>query len=375
MNYAINPPQRTPLNLPDFPWDSIADAKKLASEHPDGLINLSVGTPVDDVAPSIQLALAEAAAIPGYPQTIGTPELRNAIADAMHRRYNIGSLTDDEILPVIGTKEAIANLPHLLGIGAGHTIVIPEIAYPTYEVAARITGANVVRADSLLQLGPTTPTLMFINTPSNPTGKVLGRDHLRKVVQWCQQRGVILCSDECYLGLNWSEEKAHSILDDEICDGNHTGLIAIHSLSKTSNMASYRSGYLLGDPTLISELREVRKHAGFMMPTQIQHATIAALNDDAQEQAQQLRYAQRRATLTRALLEAGFTIDQSEAGLYLWITRNENCRETLNWFAQRGILVAPGDFYGPKAHNHIRMALTGTDEQIAQVPQRLRTNP
>ena len=157
MNYAIHPPQRTPLNLPDFPWDSIADAKKLASEHPDGLINLSVGTPVDDVAPSIQLALAEAAAIPGYPQTIGTPELRNAIADAMHRRYNIGSLTDDEILPVIGTKEAIANLPHLLGIGAGHTIVIPEIAYPTYEVAARITGANVVRADSLLQLGPTTP--------------------------------------------------------------------------------------------------------------------------------------------------------------------------------------------------------------------------
>jgi len=216
---------------------------------------------------------------------------------------------------------------------------------------------------------------MFINTPSNPTGKVLGRDHLRKVVQWCQQRGVILCSDECYLGLNWSEEKAHSILDDEICDGNHTGLIAIHSLSKTSNMASYRSGYLLGDPTLISELREVRKHAGFMMPTQIQHATIAALNDDAQEQAQQLRYAQRRATLTRALLEAGFTIDQSEAGLYLWITRNENCRDTLNWFAQRGILVAPGDFYGPKAHNHIRMALTGTDEQIAQVPQRLQTNP
>lgn len=366
-------PQRTPLSqvLPDFPWDSLAEAKKQAASHPEGMINLSVGTPIDDVSPSIQLALAEHAAAPGYPETIGMLPLRTAIVAALERRYNMTGLDVDSVIPVIGTKEAIALLPTLLGVGAGHEVVIPEIAYPTYEVAALAAGARPVRADSLLQLGPATPTMMFINSPSNPTGKVLGLDHLKKVVSFCQERGIILCSDECYLGLNWAPEEALSILDPRVCGGDHTGLIAIHSLSKTSNMASYRSGFLAGDKALIKEILGVRKHLGLIMPLPIQHATIAALEDDDQEELQKLRYARRRAVLMKALIAAGFEIEQSAAGLYLWCTRREHCRETISYLASLGILAAPGEFYGPKGTEHVRIGLTGTDEDIDRAAERL----
>ena len=362
---------RTPLGtrLPDFPWDTLAEAKATAAAHPDGIVNLSVGTPVDPVAPGIQLALAEAAAEPGYPQTAGTGELRAAIVDALARRYSMTGLGDDAVLPVVGTKEAIALLPTLLGIREGF-VVIPEVAYPTYEVAALLGDNRVLRADSLVRIGPETPDLLFINSPSNPTGKVLGIEHLRKVVSWARERGVIVASDECYLGLAW-EGEAVSILDPRVCDGDHTGLIAIHSLSKTSNLASYRAGYLAGDPALIGELLQVRKHLGLMVPGPIQQAMIAALNDDTQEGAQRLTYARRRAVLMKALIDAGFTVDHSQAGLYLWATRGEHCRDTVEWLASLGILVAPGDFYGPRGEEYIRMALTGTDERIDAAAARL----
>ncbi|MBI8988399.1 succinyldiaminopimelate transaminase [Corynebacterium meridianum] len=365
---------RTPPGnaLPDFPWDTIADVKNRAAQHPDGIVNLSVGTPVDDVAEPIRDALTAAAAEPGYPQTTGTPELNRALVESLSRRYNMTGLTSECVLPVIGTKEAIALLPMLLGVGAGHTVIIPEVAYPTYEVSALMSGARPQRADSLTQIGPATPTMMFINSPSNPTGKVLGIEHLRKVVGWAQDRGVILCSDECYIGLGWDEENPPlSILDERVCGGDHAGLIAIHSLSKSSNMASYRAGVLAGDGELIGQLLEVRKHCGLMMPGPIQAAMVAALDDDAQEAEQKERYRARRDKLLAALTGAGFTVDYSEAGLYLWATRDEDCRTTLDWFAERGILVAPGDFYGPKGARHVRMALTGTDERIDAAVARL----
>lgn len=364
---------RTPLGtiLPDFPWDSLTRAKTEAAAHPEGIVDLSVGTPVDPVAPGIQIALSEAAAEPGYPPTVGTPQLRQAIIDALTRRYNMQGLREDSILPVVGTKEAIALLPSLLGVRG--TVVIPEVAYPTYEVGALMAGATPLRADSLFKIGPATPDLMFINSPSNPTGKVLGVEHLRKVVQWAQERGVILAADECYIGLGWDDgNEPLSILDPAVCDGDHTNLIAIHSLSKSSNLASYRAGFLAGDPALIAELTEVRKHSGLMVPGPIQAAMLAALGDDDQEALQKLRYASRRAKLMRALLEAGFRVEHSEAGLYLWATRGENCRDTVDWLAARGILVAPGDFYGPAGTEFVRVALTGTDERIDAAVARLR---
>jgi succinyldiaminopimelate transaminase len=357
-------------SLPVFPWDTLADVTALARAHPDGIVDLSVGTPVDPVAPLIREALAAASASPGYPTTAGTPALRESAVEALHRRYRITGLAEDAVLPVIGTKELIAWLPTLLGLGPDDLIVVPELAYPTYEVGAQLAGAQVVRADSLTQLGPQSPALVYLNSPSNPTGRVLGVEHLRKVVGWARERGVLVASDECYLGLGWDAAPL-SILHPSVCDGDHTGLLAVHSLSKSSSLAGYRAGFVAGDPAVVAELLAVRKHAGMMVPTPVQAAMVAALGDDAHEREQRERYERRRAALLPALRSAGLTVEHSEAGLYIWATRGEPCRNTVAWLAERGILVAPGEFYGPRGSHHVRIALTATDERVAAAAQRL----
>ena len=375
--------RRRPVSasLPVFPWDTLADVTALARSHPDGIVDLSVGTPVDSVAPLIREALAAASSAPGYPTTAGTPALRASAAAALSRRYGITELADDAVLPVIGTKELIAWLPTLLGLASGDLIVVPELAYPTYEVGAQLAGAQVVRADSLMQLGPqlmpnalrvsrSSQALVYLNSPSNPTGKVLGVEHLRKMVGWARERGALIASDECYLGLGWDAEPV-SVLHPSVCDGDHTGLLAVHSLSKTSSLAGYRAGFVAGDPAVVAELLAVRKHAGMMVPTPVQAAMVAALDDDAHEREQRERYARRRAVLLHALQSTGLTVDNSEAGLYIWGTRGEPCRDTVAWLAQSGILVAPGEFYGPRGSQHVRVALTATDERIAAAAARL----
>jgi succinyldiaminopimelate transaminase len=364
--------------LPDFPWDSLQGAKATAASHPDGMVDLSVGTPVDEVAPSIQLALSVNAGEPGYPQTVGTPELRAAIVAALARRFGVTGVAEEQVLPVVGTKEAIAWLPFILGVVPGQTVVIPELAYPTYEVGAKLAGAEVLRSDSLLKAGPEVPAMIYLNSPANPHGKVLGIDHLRKFVEYARERDVIVVSDECYLGLGWNpqdapEEAPVSILDPRVCDGDHTNLIAVHSLSKTSNMASYRSGFLVGDRALIAEALSVRKNAGLMMPGPIQAATVAALEDDGQEILQKERYRRRRTVLSAAVRDAGLRIDHSEAGLYLWATEDRPCCETVDRFAALGILVAPGEFYGPAGERHVRIGLTATDADIEKAAERLRS--
>jgi succinyldiaminopimelate transaminase len=358
-------------SLPVFPWDTLADVTAAARAHPDGIVDLSVGTPVDPVAQVIRDALTAASSAPGYPTTAGTPALRASAAVALQRRYGITDL-DDAILPVIGTKELIAWLPTLLALGPGDLVVVPELAYPTYDVGARLARAEVVAADSLTQLGPRVPKLMFVNSPSNPTGAVLGVEHLRKVVEWARERGVLVASDECYLGLGWDPEAAPvSVLHPSVCGGDHTGLLAIHSLSKTSSLAGYRAGFVAGDPAVVAELLAVRKHAGMMVPGPVQAAMVAALDDDAHEKVQRDRYARRRDVLLAAVLGAGFTVDHSEAGLYLWATRGEPCRDTVASLAELGILVAPGEFYGPRGGQHVRMALTASDERIDAAAARL----
>lgn len=360
--------------LPDFPWDTIASVKAKAAAHPDGIVDLSVGTPVDPVPEVIRAALNSVADVPGYPTTHGTPELRAAAVDALKRRYGVTGVPQSAVLPVIGTKELIAGLPKLLGLGSGDLVVIPEIAYPTYEVGALLAGTRILRADGLTRLGPESPALIYLNSPSNPTGKVLGVEHLRKVVEFARERGAIVASDECYLGLAW-DEPAVSILDPRVSDGDHTGLLAVHSLSKTSNLASYRAGFVAGDPDLVAELLEVRKHSGMMVPFPIQAAMTAALADDTHEDRQREIYRARREVLRAALVAAGFTVDHSAAGLYLWSTRGEPARATLDWLAERGILAAPGDFYGPGSGEHVRIALTATDERIAAAVARLQSSP
>ena len=342
----------------------------MAEAHRGGIVDLSVGTPVDPPAPLIRDALAKASAASGYPATAGTAEVRHSMIAALGRRYGITGLTETAVLPVIGSKELIAWLPTLLGLGPADLVVVPELAYPTYDVGARLAGAQVLRADSLTQLGPQSPALVYLNSPSNPTGRVLGVDHLRKVVGWARERGALLASDECYLSLGW-DSKPWSVLHPSVCDGDHTGLLAMHSLSKSSSLAGYRAGFVAGDAQVVAELLAVRKHAGMMVPTPVQAAMVAALDDDAHEFEQRSRYAQRRDVLLPAIRSAGFTVDHSEAGLYLWATRGEPCRDTVGWLAKRGILAAPGEFYGPSGAQHVRLALTAPDERIAAAVERL----
>ncbi len=348
----------------------MGDARALADAHPGGIVDLSVGTPVDPVAPLILEALAAASAAPGYPTTAGTARLRESAVKALARRYGITRLTEAAVLPVIGSKELIAWLPTLLGLGGTDLVVVPELAYPTYEVGARLAGARVARADSPTQLGSRSPALVYLNSPSNPTGRVLGVEHLREVVGGARDRGALVVSDECYLGLGFDAE-ARSILHPSVCDGDHTGLLALHSLSKSSSLAGYRAGLVAGDVQVVAELLAVRKHAGMMVSTPVQAAMVAAFDDDVHEREQRDRYARRRAVLLPALRAAGFTVDHSEAGLYLWATRGELCRDTVTWLAQRGILTAPGEFYGPAGARHVRVALTATDERITAAVGRL----
>ncbi|XVX21238.1 succinyldiaminopimelate transaminase [Actinomycetota bacterium] len=378
------------MNLPDFPWDSLAPHKARASAYSgqgdlgDGIVDLSVGTPVDPTPDVVQGALRAAADAPGYPQTYGTPPLREAVAEWFTRRRNAPGVDPDGVLPTIGSKELVAWLPTLMGLGPGDIVGIPAVAYPTYDVGARLARATPKVIDGLAALGPltpsTTPKLLWVNSPGNPTGKVLGVEHLRKVVQWARRNGVVVASDECYAELDWRQpERGHvaprstpSILDPEVCEGSHEGLLAVYSLSKQSNLAGYRAAFAAGDVGLVKRILEVRKHAGMIMPWPVQEAMRVALGDEEHVAEQKIRYGARREVLQPALEAAGLRIDDSEAGLYLWSTAGEDCWETVERLAGLGILVAPGSFYGAASRQHVRVALTASDERIAVAAARLR---
>ena len=326
---------------------------------------------MDPTPTVVQEALRAAADAPGYPMVWGRPELRAAIVGYLDRRCGSVPLDESSVLPTIGSKELVASLPTQLGLGAGDTVVIPEVAYPTYAVGAILAGADVVATDATLTLGPRRVAMVWLNSPSNPTGRVLPLDHLAKVVAWARERGAVLASDECYIESGWEGDRPVSVLDPRVNEGSVDGILAVHSLSKRSNLAGYRAAFVAGDPALVGELREVRRHSGVMVPGPVQAAMTAALDDDSHIERQRARYRKRRDTLRAAVGAAGFRIDHSEASLYLWLTRDEPCMETVGWFAERGILVAPGDFYGPAGARHVRMALTATDERVQSAVGRL----
>ena len=360
--------------LPDFPWDRLAPAKARAGLHPDGIVDLSIGTPVDPVPAVIQEALRAGSDAPGYPLTHGTPELRAAAVGWLGRRLGVTGVAPVSVLPVIGTKELVAWLPTLLGVGAGDTVAIPDVAYPTYDVGARLAGADTLvtaphQAAELVRARR--PKLVWLNSPANPHGRVASVAELRGVVEAARAAGAVVVSDECYIELAW-ETAPVSLLHPDVCDGDHEGLLAVHSLSKCSNLAGYRAGFVTGDPALVAELLEVRKHAGLIMPQPVQDAMTVALGDDAHAAEQKERYRRRRVILREALERAGFRIDHSEAGLYLWSTRDEDCWATVDWLATRGILAAPGEFYGAAGARHVRVALTASDERVAAAAERLK---
>ncbi|GII64382.1 aminotransferase [Sphaerisporangium krabiense] len=356
--------------LPDFPWDRLAPYKQQALAHEGGIVDLSVGTPVDSVPAVAREALSGAADSPGYPLTHGTEAVRRAAAGWLARRHGV-TVAPDDVLPTIGSKELVAWLPTLLGVRAGQRVVIPALAYPTYDVGARIAGAVPHATDGLVELGPERVPLVWVNSPSNPTGRVLPAEHLRKVVAWARERGAVVASDECYIELGWEEEPV-SILRPDVCEGSHEGLLAVHSLSKRSNLAGYRAGFVTGDPALVKRLLEFRKHAGMIVPAPVQAAMAAVLDDDRHAEEQRRIYAARRALLRPALEKAGWRVDHSTAGLYLWATDGRDCWDQVRSLAELGILVAPGDFYGAAGSSHVRIAMTASDERVNAAVLRLQ---
>ena len=344
----------------------------MARAHDGGVVDLSVGTPVDPVPAVVQDALASTTNTPGYPATYGMPVLREAAAGWLRRRHGVMGADPANVLPIIGAKEFVAWLPTLLGLGAGDSVGVPALRYPTYDVGARLAGARPTVVEGTVAVGPAPLAMLWVNSPANPHGQVLGVEHLRKIVEWARDRGTIVVSDECYLEFGWDDDlPALSVLHPDVCGDSHTGLLAVHSLSKRSNLAGYRAGFVTGDGALIAELLEVRKHAGMIVPAPVQAAMAAALDDDAHVDAQRARYLARRAILWPALVSAGFSVDHSEGGLYLWATRDEDCWTSIGWLAHLGILAGPGIFYGDAGRHHVRVALTATDERVAEAGRRL----
>ena len=353
-----------PGSLPDFPWDSLAPYRQTAARHDGGIVDLSVGTPVDPTPLAVREALIAAADSPGYPTTHGTAALREAVVAWFARRRGVEGLDPAAVLPTVGSKEFVALAPALLGFGEGDVIVHPTVAYPTYDVGARLAGATPLPADAPAQwVDVPGVRAVWVNSPSNPTGAVASADELAAVVEAARSIGAVVLSDECYAELTW-DGPAVSILDPRVCGGSTQGVVAVYSLSKQSNLAGYRAAFAAGDAEVISRLLEVRKHAGFIVPGPIQAAMAAALADDAHVATQRELYGRRRAALASALSNAGMRVDHSQAGLYLWATRGEDCWATIEWLAGLGILAAPGAFYGEAGRQHVRIALTATDERI-----------
>jgi len=348
--------------LPDFPWDALAPYADRAREHAEGAIDLSVGTPVDSTPQIVQSALANNANSPRYPLTAGTPELRSAISS--WAKSKLGATGDFDVLPVIGSKELVAWLPTFL---QSKKVVFPEVAYPTYLVGALLAESEIqavaVDADSWPQAD-----LAWVNSPSNPTGRVHSESELKSAIAWSRKNNAILASDECYFEFGDGAEPT-SIL--KYTGGDNKNILALHSLSKRSSMAGYRAAFLIGDPSLISAIREVRKHTGMMVALPVQHAMIAALGDEQHVAEQRNRYNARRATLRPALVKAGFRIDESAAGLYIWCTRNENSWDSIEWLSKLGIIATPGVFYGEKGSSHVRLAMTATDSEIKTAAARI----
>ncbi len=363
--------------LPEYPWDAMAPYAAQAKAHPDGMVDLSIGSPVDPTPELIRTALSAATDAHAYPTTVGTPALREAIVEWFGRRRDVSGLAVDNVLPTIGSKEFVAWLAFMLRLGPGDVVVHPRAAYPTYAIGAAMAGARALASDDPAEW-PENTKLVWLNSPGNPDGRVLDIDALRSRVQRARELGAIIVNDECYAELGWdgrwSHDRIPSILDPRVTGGSLEGILSAYSLSKQSNLAGYRAAFVAGDRALIDQLLVIRKHAGMMLPGPVQAAMVVALGDESHVAAQKELYRARRSVLLPALVAAGFTLDASEAGLYLWVTEGKDAWISIERLASLGILAGPGHFYGDHYPNHVRLSLTASDERIGQAAARLRVS-
>ena len=361
---------------PPYPFDKLGPLQALCEKHDGGMVDLSVGTPIDPPPAFVLEALATSGAERGYPASIGSAALRTAAAGWFRRRLNV-TIEPSRIAACIGTKELVAGLPHWLHLRTPErdTVLYPAVSYPTYEMGAILAGCRAVPVpvddEWRLDLAAIDPDdaeralCLWSNSPGNPAG---GLDDLDEVAAWGRRHGVPVLSDECYVEFTWSGPR-RSVLQSGL-----DGVLAVHSVSKRSNLAGVRVGFYAGDAELVSYLSEVRKHAGFMVPGPAQHAAAAALGDDTHVEEQAARYRHRLVAFAAVLREAfGLDVAMPGGGLYLWVAAPDGDA----WaFAERlavegGCLVSPGDFYGPAAAGHVRIAMVQPDERLALVAGRL----
>ena len=358
--------------LPEYPWQKLKPFQAIAEKHVGGMVDLSVGSPVDPTPKIIQDAIRDSTNAPGYPSTAGSLEFRNAVAEWFGRRRGV-TLTSDQVMPTIGSKEFISFLPLMLGLGKGDVIVQPSVAYTAYVVGAALCGADIISEDDPAKW-PENTKLIWINSPGNPDGRVLDVDEMKACVVRARELGAVLASDECYAELGWgkwADTRIPSVLDPRVCDGSYENLLAIYSLSKQSNLAGYRAAFAAGTEELIKGLVNIRMHSGLIMPAPVQKAVIVALGDEVVQVERGDGLAKRREVLMEAVKAYGFEIADSEAGLYLWATLGEDCWVTVKRMADLGILVVPGEFYEAGGSQYVRFSITATDEKISEGAARL----
>ncbi|MEY4990521.1 MAG: hypothetical protein RIS08_747 [Actinomycetota bacterium] len=359
--------------LPEYPWQKIKPFRDLASKHPHGSIDLSVGNPIDPTPEVVQKALDLASDSPGYPTTWGEHSARQAVCDWYSRRRKSPGLVPDQVLLTIGSKEFISWLPLMLGLGPGDVVVQPTFAYTAYEVGAKFCGAEIFVGDEP-SAWPSSTKLIWLNSPGNPSGEVLSALRLRKALERARELGAVIVNDECYAELGWGgdyESYIPCMLDPEVTGGDLTNVLSIYSLSKQSNLAGYRAAFAAGDERLIKGLVNLRMHSGMMVPMPVQKAMVAALSDDEHVAKQKEIYRKRREVLLPAVQAFGFEIANSEAGLYLWATRGNDCWDDIKELAELGIVAVPGEFYGDAGKKYVRFSITATDDEIQRAAERL----
>jgi succinyldiaminopimelate transaminase len=370
---------------PIYPYFRLDALKQRAAEAPGGIVDLSIGTPNDPVPEIVIAALAEAGpGAAGYPRAIGGPALREAAAGWIERSFGV-ALDPVHVVNVIGTKELVASLPHLLRLRdpSRDTVLYPAVSYPTYAMGAELGGCRAVPVplgdgwhldlSAVSDEDATRALLLWVNEPGNPTGSQSAARPLREAVAWAQARGIVVASDECYVEFNW-DEAGEFVPGATALQAGVDGVLAVHSLSKRSNMAGYRCGFLAGDGDLVAYIASVRTHAGMMVPGPIQAAATAAWADDAHVAVQRARYAERRLYVRSRLAEAGLVDAGGPSSFYLWARSADPAED--GWavtarLAETGTLVAAGDLYGEGGGGHVRIALVEPLERLELAFERM----
>jgi succinyldiaminopimelate transaminase len=355
---------------PPYPHDRLDDLLASADALPGGRVDLSIGTPVDPPLPAVVAALGASDTERGYPPSIGSDAFRTAVAEWFARRFGV-AVDPAAAAACIGTKEFVAGLPHWLRLRTPgrDTVLYPAISYPTYEMGATLARARAVPYGSLddIAASDTERALcLWVNSPANPSGDLVD---LAAAAAWGRARGVPVFSDECYVEFTWAGDGRGAT----ILESGADGVVAVHSLSKRSNLAGARVGYYAGDPDLVGYLAELRKHAGFMVPGPVQAAAVVALADDAHVDVQRERYRARLVRLQDILAAVDAAAPFPDGAFYLWAAAPGGDAWGLakRLAVEGGAIVSPGEFYGPGGAGHVRVAAVQPDDRIELVARRL----